>query len=54
VADRKDDFEAIRQIYTVLMLHFIEGMKQNEISQKMNLSPSKVNRLISQGKNLGW
>ena len=53
MADRKDDFEAIRQIYTVLMLHFIEGMKQNEISQKMNLSPSKVNRLISQGKKLG-
>src|SRR5690606_4411473 len=43
----------IRQIYTVLMLHFVEGMKQNEISQRMNLSPSKVNRLISQGKNLG-
>lgn len=53
MADNKDDFEAIRQIYTVLMLHFVDGMKQSDIAQAMNLSASKVNRLISQGRRLG-
>lgn len=53
MAENREDFEAIRQIYTVLMLHFMDGMKQSEIAQAMNLSPSKVNRLIAQGRKLG-
>jgi DNA-binding transcriptional regulator LsrR (DeoR family) len=53
MADHKEDFEAIRQIYTVLMLHFMDGMKQSDIAAAMNLSPSKVNRLIAQGRKLG-
>jgi len=53
MAENKETFEAIRQIYTVLMLHFVDGMKQSEIAQAMNMSPSKVNRLISQGRKLG-
>lgn len=53
MSDRKEDFESIRQIYTVLVLHFVDGMKQAEIAQAMNLSASKVNRLISQGRRLG-
>ncbi|MBL8583092.1 MAG: sugar-binding transcriptional regulator [Rhizobiaceae bacterium] len=53
MSESKEDFEAIRQIYTVLMLHFVDGMKQSDIAQTMNLSPSKVNRLIAQGRRLG-
>jgi len=53
MAESKEDFEAIRQIYTVLMLHFVEGMTQAESATRMNLSPSKVNRLIAQGRKLG-
>jgi DNA-binding transcriptional regulator LsrR (DeoR family) len=53
MATRKEDFESIRQIYTVLVLHFVDGMKQAEIAAAMNLSPSKVNRLIVQGRRLG-
>lgn len=53
MAEKKEDFESIRQIYTVLMLHFVDGMKQAEIALAMNLSPSKVNRLIAQGRKLG-
>ncbi len=53
MAEGKEDFEAIRQIYTVLMLHFVDGKKQSDIAQAMNLSPSKVNRLIAQGRKLG-
>jgi DNA-binding transcriptional regulator LsrR (DeoR family) len=53
MAEKKEDFESIRQIYTVLVLHFIDGMKQSDIAAAMNLSPSKVNRLIAQGRKLG-
>lgn len=53
MAEKKEDFESIRQIYTVLVLHFVDGMKQADIALAMNLSPSKVNRLIAQGRKLG-
>lgn len=53
MAEKKEDFESIRQIYTVLVLHFLDGMKQADIAQAMNLSASKVNRLIAQGRKLG-
>lgn len=53
MADGKEDFESIRQIYSVLVLHFMDGMKQNDIAETLNLSPSKVSRLITQGRRLG-
>ena len=53
MAEATEDFESIRQIYTVLVLHFIDGMKQNDIATMLNLSTSKVSRLITQGRKLG-
>ena len=53
MAEKKEDFELVRQIHTVLVLHFVDGMKQSDIALAMNLSPSKVNRLIAQGRKLG-
>lgn len=53
MADSRHDFESVRQIHTVLLLHFVDGMKQNEIAEALNLSTSKVNRLIAQGRRLG-
>jgi DNA-binding transcriptional regulator LsrR (DeoR family) len=53
MAEKKEDFESIRQIHTVLVLHFIDGLKQSEIATALNLSTSKVNRLITQGRRLG-
>lgn len=53
MADKHTDFEQIRQIQTVLVLHFMEGKKQSEIAEALNLSHSKVNRLIAQGRKLG-
>src|SRR5687768_10467689 len=53
MTDKKEDFEAIRQIYTVLMLHFMDGLTQQAIASQLNLSTSKVNRLITQGRKLG-
>jgi DNA-binding transcriptional regulator LsrR (DeoR family) len=49
----RDDFTTIRQIHTVLALHFIEGVKQSDIAERLNLSTSKVNRLIKRGRELG-
>ncbi len=50
---KKKDFELIRQIHTVLVLHYLEGQKQADIARTLNLSNSKVNRLITQGRNMG-
>ena len=52
MADRQENFELIRQIYRVLVLHFLEGQKQSDIAKRLNLSTSKVNRLIAQGRRL--
>ncbi len=53
MAEKKPDFEGIRQIHTVLVLHFVDGLKQSQIAKALNLSTSKVNRLITQGRKLG-
>lgn len=53
MADKKNDIELMRQMHTVLVLHFLEGKKQSEIAGTLNLSTSKVNRLITQGRKLG-
>ncbi|GAB4535335.1 MAG: sugar-binding transcriptional regulator [Roseibium sp.] len=53
MADKKSDIELMRQMHTVLVLHFLEGRKQSEIADALNLSTSKVNRLITQGRKMG-
>ncbi|THV17568.1 sugar-binding transcriptional regulator [Rhizobium rhizophilum] len=40
-------------MYSVLVLHFIEGVKQSEIAEKLNLSHTKVNRMIAAGRKAG-
>nr|WP_299499372.1 sugar-binding transcriptional regulator [uncultured Rhizobium sp.] len=53
MADIREDFDQQRQMYSVLVLHFIEGLKQSEIAERLNLSHSKVNRLIATGRKAG-
>lgn len=48
-----ENYELVRQIHAVLVLHFLEGLKQSDIATKLNLSTSKVNRLIAQGRKMG-
>lgn len=48
-----DDFTSMRQMHVVLVRHFIEGLKQAEIAGQMNLSTSKVNRIIAQARRSG-
>ena len=52
MVENKEEFESIRQMHTVLSLHYLEEMKQSEIAVRLNLSTSKVNRLIAQGKRI--
>lgn len=53
MVDNKDEFDQQRQMYSVLVLHFIEGVKQSEIAEKLNLSHTKVNRMIAAGRKAG-
>ena len=46
-------YEAARQIYSVLVMHFQEGITQSEIARITKLSHAKVNRLIKQGREMG-
>ena len=53
MAEDKEEVETIRQIHTVITLHFVEGITQSDIAKRLNLSTSKVNRLIRRGRDLG-
>jgi DNA-binding transcriptional regulator LsrR (DeoR family) len=53
MVDTRDEFDQQRQMYSVLVLHFIEGVKQSEIAERLNISHTKVNRLISAGRKAG-
>jgi DNA-binding transcriptional regulator LsrR (DeoR family) len=46
-------YEVERQIYSVLVMHFQEGITQAEIAKLTDLSHAKVNRLIKQGREMG-
>jgi DNA-binding transcriptional regulator LsrR (DeoR family) len=48
-----EDFTSLRQMHAVLVRHFVEGRKQAEIAEEMNLSTSKVNRIIAQARRSG-
>ncbi len=49
----KSDFQTVRQIHSVLVMHFIEGRTQADIAASTNMSHAKVNRLIKQGREMG-
>jgi DNA-binding transcriptional regulator LsrR (DeoR family) len=51
--DEINDFDTLRQMHTVLVLHFLDGEKQADIAERLNLSKSKVNRLIAEGRSMG-
>jgi DNA-binding transcriptional regulator LsrR (DeoR family) len=53
MSEMKDDFTLMRQTHAVLVRHFLEGRKQAEIAEEMNLSTSKVNRIIARARRSG-
>jgi len=46
-------YETEREIHRILVMHFVEGLKQSQIASQMNLSTARVNRLIKQGREKG-
>lgn len=51
--EMNDEFASMRQMHAVLVRHFIEGRKQADIADEMNLSTSKVNRIIAHARRAG-
>lgn len=49
----KRNFEEMRLLSKVSRLYYEEGFTQGEIVKKLNLSPSKISRLIQQAKDAG-
>ena len=49
----QSELDATRQIYKVLVMHFIEGKSQAEIAKLIGVSHPKVNRMIKQGRTMG-
>lgn len=45
------DLNYLREIYRVLVLHFLEGKTQAEIARLLGETPVKINRLITAGRN---
>jgi DNA-binding transcriptional regulator LsrR (DeoR family) len=48
------DLETERLISRILTLYYQEDRSQAEISQDLNISVAKVNRLLKQARSLGW
>lgn len=53
MSESRDNFTTLRQMHAVLVRHFIEGRRQAEIAEEMNLSTSKVNRVIAHARRSG-
>jgi DNA-binding transcriptional regulator LsrR (DeoR family) len=50
---QNNDFNHLREIYRVLVLHFLEGKTQAEIAKIVGVTPVKINRLIKDGRKRG-
>lgn len=48
------NYETTRLINSVLLLYFNEGLTQGQISDRLGLSISKVNRLLQKARELGY
>lgn len=52
--DQADDFERLRKIHRVLVMHYVEGLSQAEIAKRTGLSHPTVNRLVKEGHDRGY
>lgn len=49
-----DDFDRLRRLHRVLVMHYVEGLSQSEISKRTGLSHPTVNRLVREGHERGY
>jgi DNA-binding transcriptional regulator LsrR (DeoR family) len=52
--DQADDFDRLRKIHRVLVMHYVEGVSQAEIAKRTGLSHPTVNRLVKEGHDRGF
>ncbi|MFI0844645.1 sugar-binding transcriptional regulator [Mesorhizobium sp. IMUNJ 23232] len=49
-----DDYERVRKIHRVLVMHYVEGISQAEIAKRTGISHPTVNRLVKEGHERGF
>lgn len=49
-----DDFDRLRKIHRVLVMHYVEGLSQAEIAKRSGMSHPTVNRLVKEGHDRGY
>jgi len=49
----REEIVIARQMHQALVLHFIEGLTQGQIAERLGISQPTVNRLIKRGRQLG-
>ncbi|MDQ6435421.1 sugar-binding transcriptional regulator [Mesorhizobium sp. LHD-90] len=52
--DQIDDYERVRKIHRVLVMHYVEGLSQAEIAKRTGISHPTVNRLVKEGHERGF
>jgi len=51
--DQLQDIAQVRRIYTALTLHYVDGLTQAQVAERMGQSHSTVNRMIRAGHDMG-
>lgn len=49
----REEIVIARQMHQALVLHFLEGLTQAQIAERLGISQPTVNRLIKRGRQLG-
>ncbi|WDZ80182.1 sugar-binding transcriptional regulator (plasmid) [Ensifer adhaerens] len=53
VSNAREELVVARQMHQALVLHFLEGLTQSQIADRLGISQPTVNRLIKRGRQLG-
>ncbi|MBZ7924449.1 sugar-binding transcriptional regulator [Ensifer adhaerens] len=53
VSGAREELVVARQMHQALVLHFLEGLTQSQIADRLGISQPTVNRLIKRGRQLG-
>lgn len=53
VTSAREELVVARQMHQALVLHFLEGLTQSQIADRLGISQPTVNRLIKRGRQLG-
>lgn len=49
-----DEFDRLRRVHRVLVMHYVEGLSQAEIAKRTGMSHPTVNRLVKEGHDRGY